>query len=40
MEYKVKDMKLAESGKLKIEWSESRMPVLMYLRDKYEGNKP
>ena len=40
MEYKVKDVKLAESGKLKIEWSESRMPVLMHLKDKYEGNKP
>ncbi len=40
MEYKVKNIKLAESGKLKIEWSESRMPVLMYLREKYRGKKP
>lgn len=40
MEYKVKDIKLAGSGRLKIEWSESRMPVLMYLKEKYSKEKP
>lgn len=40
MEYKVKDLKLAESGKLKVEWSESRMPVLMHLREKHIKDKP
>jgi adenosylhomocysteinase len=38
--YKVKDIKLADQGKLKIEWAESRMPVLMALRKKYEQSKP
>jgi adenosylhomocysteinase len=33
--YKVADIGLAESGKLKIEWAEARMPVLMALREKY-----
>jgi len=40
MEYRVKDINLAESGKLKIEWAESRMPVLMYLRETYSEKKP
>lgn len=38
--YKVKDIKLAASGRLKIEWAESRMPVLMALREKYSKTKP
>lgn len=38
--YKVKDLSLAKSGKLKIEWAESRMPVLMALREKYKKTKP
>ena len=40
MEYKVKDLKLAEIGKLKVEWAESRMPVLMHLRERYMKDKP
>ena len=40
MRYKVKDTGLTESGKLKIEWAESRMPVLMHLRDKYKNENP
>ncbi|MBN2323923.1 MAG: adenosylhomocysteinase [Spirochaetes bacterium] len=40
MEYKVKDIGLADSGKLKIEWAESRMPVLMTLRERYKTKKP
>ncbi len=35
MEYKVKDINLAESGKLNIEWAERSMPVLMILRRKF-----
>ena len=31
MSHKVADLKLAERGRLKIEWAESRMPVLMAL---------
>ncbi|MFW6138688.1 MAG: adenosylhomocysteinase [Spirochaetota bacterium] len=40
MDYKVKDLKLADNGKLKIEWAETRMPVLMLLREKYGKEKP
>jgi adenosylhomocysteinase len=38
--YKVKDIGLADSGKLKIEWAEARMPVMMALRRQYEKEKP
>ncbi len=38
--YKVKDLNLAKEGKLRIEWAESRMPVLMALREKYRKTKP
>ncbi len=38
--YKVKDLALAKEGKLRIEWAESRMPVLMALREKYRKTKP
>lgn len=38
--YKVKDIRLAAEGRKKIEWAESRMPVLMALREKYRKTKP
>jgi adenosylhomocysteinase len=38
--YKVKDLSLANAGKLRIEWAESRMPVLMTLQEKYRKTKP
>jgi len=38
--YKVKDIKLAAEGRKKIEWAESRMPVMMALREKYKKTKP
>ncbi len=38
--FKVKDLKLASQGKKKIEWAESRMPVLAALRKKYKAIKP
>ena len=38
--FKVKDLKLAAEGKLRIEWAESRMPVLMALREKFRKTKP
>jgi adenosylhomocysteinase len=38
--YKVRDINLAKEGRLKIEWAESRMPVLMALREKYSKTKP
>jgi adenosylhomocysteinase len=30
---KIADPKLADAGRLRVEWAESRMPVLMHLRD-------
>ncbi len=38
--YCVKDLSLADEGKMLIDWAESRMPVLMNLRDKYKETKP
>lgn len=38
--FKVRDLKLAEQGKMKIQWAESRMPVLAALREKYKKTKP
>jgi len=38
--HKVADLKLAEQGRLKIEWAESRMPVLMTLRERARTEQP
>lgn len=40
MENKVKDISLAEKGDLKVKWAESRMPVMMKLRNEYSKSKP
>jgi adenosylhomocysteinase len=37
---KIADPKLADAGRLRIEWAESRMPVLMALRKKHQDSKP
>ncbi len=37
---KVKYMKLAPQGKLKIEWAESHMPVLMGIMNRFSKEKP
>ncbi len=37
---KVKDPSLAEKGKLRIEWAENHMPVLMAIRKNFEETKP
>src|SRR5687768_17600190 len=37
---KIADAKLADAGRLKVEWAESRMPVLMSLRDKGKKDLP
>ena len=39
-QYKVRDLSLADKGRKRIEWAESRMPVLMRLRDEYADSKP
>ncbi|HWM84820.1 MAG TPA: adenosylhomocysteinase [Kofleriaceae bacterium] len=40
MNHKVADLKLADAGRLRIEWAESRMPVLMTLREKGRREQP
>ena len=40
MKHKVKNLELAERGKLKIEWAEKHMPVLMLFREKYSKENP
>jgi adenosylhomocysteinase len=40
MEYRVKDITLADIGKKRIDWAESHMPVLNALRKKFESTKP
>lgn len=39
-DYCVRDINLADEGRLLIDWAESRMPVLMGLRKKYSKTKP
>jgi adenosylhomocysteinase len=40
MQYKVKDISLAESGRTGIEIAKKEMPGLMAIRDKYSSEKP
>ncbi len=40
MEYHVKDLSLAEKGKLRIEWAEKDMPVLRQIRERFKEEKP
>ncbi len=37
---KVKDMKLAKEGAMKIRWAEDHMPVLMNIKKRFEKGKP
>ncbi|HLT46398.1 MAG TPA: adenosylhomocysteinase [Rubricoccaceae bacterium] len=39
-QYKVRDLSLAAAGRRRIEWAESRMPVLMRLREEYSRSQP
>jgi adenosylhomocysteinase len=38
--YDVKDMKLAEGGRLKIAWAEREMPVLRLIKDRFTKERP
>lgn len=40
MDYHIKDISLAELGKLKIEWAERHMPVLLMIRERFSKEKP
>jgi len=38
--YKVRNLSLADAGRKRMEWAESRMPVLMRLREEYAKTQP
>ncbi len=40
MDYDVKDLSLAEKGKLRIEWAGMHMPVLRLIRERFAKEKP
>lgn len=40
MKYDVKDLSLADAGKLRIEWAEAQMPVLRKIREDFKREKP
>ncbi|MHA1409437.1 MAG: adenosylhomocysteinase [Candidatus Odinarchaeia archaeon] len=40
VEYEIKDINLAEKGKLTIEWTEAHMPVLNIIKKRFEKEKP
>ena len=40
IDYDIKDLKLAEKGKLKMEWAERYMPVLSSIKQRFAKEKP
>jgi adenosylhomocysteinase len=40
MDYHVKDLSLAKSGRLRVEWAERSMPVLRMIRERFAVEKP
>ncbi len=40
MDFHVKDLDLAPSGRLRLEWAEREMPVLRQIRERFEAEKP
>jgi len=40
VDYDVKDIKLAQQGKLKIEWAEASMPVLRLIKKRFKRERP
>jgi S-adenosylhomocysteine hydrolase len=38
--HKVKDLALAEAGRLRIDWADARMPVMKALRERYSKEQP
>ncbi len=40
MKYDIKDIKLARTGKLRIEWAANEMPVLAQIRGRFKKHKP
>jgi adenosylhomocysteinase len=40
MDYDVKDLSLAEKGRLRVEWAEMAMPVSQLIRNRFEKERP
>jgi adenosylhomocysteinase len=40
VDYDVRDIKLADQGKLKVEWAEATMPVLRLIRKRFKRQQP
>jgi len=40
MDYDIRDISLAEKGRLRMEWAEMAMPVLKLIRSRFEEEKP
>jgi len=40
MDYEIKDIKLAEKGRERIEWAEKQMAVLLSIRNRFASEKP
>lgn len=40
MDYDIKDISLAEKGRLRMEWAEMAMPVMKLIRSRFEKEKP
>ena len=40
MDYDIKDLQLAEKGRLRIEWAEKSMRVLKTIKERFESEKP
>ncbi len=40
MDYEIKDISLAERGRLRVEWAEMAMPVCQQIRARFEKEKP
>ena len=40
MDYDVKDINLADKGRLRVEWARRDMPVLNAIRERFEREKP
>ena len=39
-DYIIRDIKLAEEGKQRIEWARRHMPVLQKIKEQFEKEKP
>src|SRR5262245_20034446 len=40
MDYDIKDIGLADKGRLRIEWAEQNMPVLRLIRKRFKKERP